>query len=280
MIGLRKWHPVIAAVIVAAMVFLATQSRAASAFVVAEISEIYLKQHPPVSLNASDSRLLSIYRCFDPSLRPYLEAVPIIYSSSAQTAFSVYRRDDVAFIALSPDFFRTARQSGYWRDIYSKPPYNLQPDQPVFSEEFRLELLSHELMHIAQAHLQLSPSEFFSEVEQWYRDESYGRPTQPALGDEVQGNRSKYMLSWYLYCQAGEPDQSCDCGWRCMDYNERYKHAQPGVEEFAYIGDSLVCPPAVAEKSARLAELSGGVLNAYAGILDPSILALRYSASR
>lgn len=226
-----------------------------------------------VSLETSDPSLESVYDGFDPALRAYLRSVPIVTSSRAQTSYSVYRGDGAAFIALSPDFFKTAAESRYWRSTYSKPPYNLQPDEPAFGEEFRRQLLVHELVHIAQAHLKRDAAAFFADVAEWYRDETAGRPAPGGTGTAV--NRTKYILWWNVYGQAGVPDDPSDRAWQRMDYCQRYRGLPPGVEEYAYIGDTILCPADARISQARLDEISDAIAEAYRGVISPEVLALR-----
>lgn len=233
-----------------------------------------LEERTPVSLAVADPSLESVYGCFDPALQPYLRSVPIVTSSRAQTSYSVYRRDGAAFVALSVDFFKTAADSRYWRSTYSKPPYDLRPDEPVFDEEFRRELLTHELMHIAQAHLKKDAPAFLADVATWYRDDSAGRPA-PAGEGAVEANRTKYILWWNVYGQPGAPANPQDRAWQQMDYCERYQGLPGGVEEFAYIGDTILCPADADARRARLNELPEAIAGAYRGVISPEVLALR-----
>ncbi len=235
-----------------------------------------VEQRTRVSLAEADSALESVYDYFDPQLQPYLRSVPIVTTSRAQTSYSVYHSDDAAYIALSTDFFKTAGESRYWQSTYSRPPYDLGPDDPVFSEDFRRELLVHELMHIAQAHLQRDPEVFLARVTVWYRDESAGRPV-PESDFAIEANRTKYILWWNLFGQAGAPTNPVDCAWQQMDYCARYRGQTSGVEEFAYIGDTILCPAGPAAREARLNEVSDEIAGAYRGVISPEVLALRDS---
>ncbi len=271
-----RWHLVVLAVFLSE-VLLETSGCGASSFILPGAVKVFLVCQRPVSLSALDPTLDSVYSFFDPSLQPYLRRVPIIFSRTAQTTYSFYMGDDLAYVAVSPDFFNTARESEYWANVYSRPPYNMHPDQSIFPEDFRLSLLTHELLHIAQEHLQVDCGEFFAGVEKWYRDDSCGRPVQwrPDLDDGIKPNTTKYRLWWYLYDTPGDPESASDSGWKTMDYCDRYRDFACGIEEFAYIGHTILCPAQAKVRAERLSELSDALIDCYRGIISPDILGLR-----
>ncbi len=90
--------------------------------VATEAVQVFLKKKQPISLEDADPKLDSIYSFFEPSLQPFLRQVPVVFSESAKTSYSFYIRDDFTFVAVSPDFFSTARQSKYWTDFSSREP--------------------------------------------------------------------------------------------------------------------------------------------------------------
>ena len=205
---------------------------------------------------------------FHPDLRPYLKTVRIGTSSAARTAYSHSRDENQPLIVVSPDFFNTAAESVYWRDYYSKPPYSMEAGQPVFSEAFRLQLLTHEMMHIAQAKTRIEPGRFYKQVERWYPDESMGRPVRGGGA-----NYTKFVLWWNIYGCPGRPDVENDGDWKRMEYCERYAGSEPGVEEFAYVGETLLVPADVANRAARLRDITPDMRQYYAGVVAPDILA-------
>jgi hypothetical protein len=260
-------------------VILETQGYGVGAFIVSSAHRLYETYLTPASLRMSGKTLNSVYCFFDPSLRPYLKSIPIISSKAARTAYASVDQpqDKLGFIAVSPDFFSVAQESKYWDDYYSRPPYNMSPDQPVFSEDFRMQLLAHEFLHIAQAHLQIDTDLLFSRVAQWYTDEAYGRPTPGGccIDSRIEPNWTKYVLWWNLYGHPGNPDEITDSEWKKMEYCERYARSPRGVEEFAYVGETIMVPAETARRKDRLFDLSSAIYDSYVKIIDPSILALR-----
>jgi hypothetical protein len=274
---LRKWLFAVVIPILIAEIILEVNGCGAIGYFSTEVVYVFLKHQKPISLNVVDQDLDSVYYFFNSTLRPYLRQVPIITSNTAQTAYTFYARSDVAFVAVSPDFLLNAQQSEFWLEYYSQPPYDLKPDQPAFLKEFRIELLTHELLHIAQEYLAVDTRQLFNQVEKWYRDESYGRPTQPEGGfpNRIKSNRIKYLLWWNLYGQPGDPRNESDNAWKTMDYCDRYKDVPRGVEEFAYIGAAVLWPTETDARMVRFAELSKDLIESYVGIINPAILALR-----
>ena len=275
---LPKWRLVVISATLLALVFGVYGGRV-TAFLNTEASRAFLRHQQPLSLQLADPELESVYDLFDPDLQAYLRQVPIVTSRTAQTSYSIYWRNDVAFIVVSDDFFKTAAQSEYWLGVYSMPPYSMKPDQAILGEDFRFEILVHELLHIARAHLKLDPEQFFEQAEKWYRDESFGRPTQQGMLPEasVKPNMTKYLLWWYLYGQPGNPAARSDGGWKCTDYCSRYQRAECGIEEFAYIGQTILGSRDAESRMERLAEMPDSLLSSYAGIINPAILTLRES---
>ncbi len=265
---------VIVAIIMIAEVFFEMNGCGASVFVATKAVQNLVTHHKPIQLKSLDPDLDSVYSYFDPSLQPYLKQVPIVISETARTSYCMYIQTDKAVVVLSPDFFQIAQQSEYWNEVYSKPPYNLQPDQSIFSKDFKFMLLTHELLHIAQAYLGLTPKHFFVKVEKWYRDESYGRPTQPneGLDNSINSNSIKYQLWWYLYGQPGNPGNQTDNGWGKMNYCDYYRNTDYGIEEFAYIGQAIANTTESGSRTGILSQLSEALANSYAGIINPAIL--------
>ena len=234
-------------------------------------------------LDMGNTELDVAYDFFTPELQSYLRRIPIVVDDASRTA-SCYPKgflNRAPFIAVSPDFFGTAGQSSYWEEYYSKPPYSFGYDQPVFGEEFRINLLAHELLHIAEVHLRLDMGRFFHHVEDWYRDEVYGRPTQDEVGTSGQAksnNKIKRTLWWYLYGFQGDLVGSTHSDWKSMEYCNYYQYSLRGCEEFAYIGAAILVPTDDGSRRDRLRDLSDYIIDSYGGIIDVSILDRRPSA--
>lgn len=264
-------------------VILETRGYGAVTLALRTASNILENDLTPVPLDAYEEIVARVCRFFDPALRSYLKSIPIATSNRAQTAYCIvdYPRDNESLIVVSPDFFNTARESKYWRDYYSKPPYDMSPGQPVFSEDFRLHLLAHEMLHIAQTKMQIEIEQFYALVEQWYWNDSFGRPTWCGRipGEATKSNYTKFVLWWNVYGHPGNPDKEVDNAWQQMVYCERYVQSARGVEEFAYVGATLLVPMDTENRTTRLNEISDGMYNSYSGIIDPAILALRFSHS-
>jgi len=113
-------------------------------------------------------------------------------------------------------------------------------------------------------------------VQEWYPDDSYGRPVEPddATGNSRPPNQVKRALWWNLYGQLGNPAEATDMGWKRMQYSRRYRDSTPGTEEFAYIGQTVLAPDPLLAGD-RLRELSRSIFSFYEGIISPGILALR-----
>lgn len=236
--------------------------------------QVFMACGTPVSLIDSEPPLEAVFDYFDPSLRRYLRSIPIISSRAAQTAVTQTKwltREPV-FITVSPDFFRTAKESVFWSDYYSQPPYSMTPDQLVFPEHFRMQLLVHELLHVSMWRKRIEAGAFYRHVAEWYADDAFGRPT-PSSGSQVRSNPAKYALWWYLYGRPGDPGNMTDTGWKRMDYCERYRRSPQGIEEFAYLGEVLAKAPENHEDS-QTPVVSENVLRTYAGIIAPEALRL------
>ncbi len=214
--------------------------------------------------------LESAYEKFDPAIQPYLKSVPIVIDRRAQTSFisQKFLQNHETCIAFSPDFFRTAGESPYWAEYYSQDPYNMAADQPVFDDDFKLALVVHEMLHLAQIYSQRDPQNFFEDVELWYQDENFGCP-------ETTSNITKYNLWWTLYNlyeETGiEPLNNC----MNMEYCSRYANSVPGTEEFCYIGSSILLAGDRQSADARLNELTDKIIEAYAGVISPAILTIK-----
>ncbi len=236
------------------------------------------------SVDIRKTELDAVYGFFTPGLRSYLRSIPVMVHHATRTA-ACYPNGlpgRPPFIAVSPDFFRAAGQSPYWQEYYSKPPYSFGYDQPVFDEEFRINLLAHELLHMAEVHLKLDMARFLDDVEHWYRDEVYGTPTQDDGSNSGQGeaNRIKHILWWYLYGRPGDSVDNTDGDWRRMEYCDYYRHSLRGSEEFAFIGTAILVPTDDDNRRDRLRDLSDDIIDCYGGILDVSTLECRPSADR
>lgn len=222
-----------------------------------------------------------VFSLLDPSLEQYLSSIPILKVPGVQTAFSHTSRSlsypgDFVYVGVNEEWDTKAGDSKHWQEFYSRPPYNMDPEAPVFGDGFKLELLVHEFLHMVQDHLALDIGRLYSFVQEWYPDDSYGRPVEPPIahGGGWSLNQVKRALWWNLYGQRGTPGEYADDEWRRTRYVERYWGATPGVEEFAYIGQTVVAPDPLLAGD-RLLELSKPIFSFYEGILSPDILARR-----
>jgi hypothetical protein len=122
---------------------------------------------------------------------------------------------------------------------------------------------------------------FLNHVEHWYGDEVYGRPTQDEgnASAQVESNRIKYILWWYLYRRPGDSVDNTDGDWRRMEYCDYYRHSLRGSEELAFIGTAILVPADDDSRGDRLGDLSDDIIDCYGGILDAAILDRRPSAS-
>ncbi len=254
----------------------------------ASSDSIFTKVEPPSEQSPITAELISkeenqpiletVLAMFHPSLRPYLDTVLIVKDNMVRTAEAVTSRQfsssqEHAAIKVSPDWDAKAQDSKYWSTYFSKAPYDLKPEDPVFSDDFKINLLVHEYMHLIQDHLRLDPPSFFQQVERWYRDKKFGRPGPEGiyLGRKSGSNRMKYLLWWNLYGKAGNPADEHDVGWQRMNYHGDYPGSTPGVEEFAYIGGNIAIEIEEWRRKDRLAELSLDIIAAYQNVLNPAL---------
>jgi hypothetical protein len=240
------------------------------------------KNGEPISLEANGPILNQTYEMFDPSLKSHLKSIPILKTRLAQTAFShtsayLGSMGDFTYVGVSSDWDNKAADSIFWKTDYSKPPYNKKPEDPVFSDSFKLDLLTHEFLHMVEDHLGLDVGKLYQAVKSWYQDELYGRPSVAGVhGGKFTGtNRAKYALWHQLYGQPGNLEDATDNVWKAMKYNDRYKNSPPGTDEFAYIGGTILIPSE--SRRDRLLEFSDVIIGFYRGIINPKILDLRIS---
>jgi hypothetical protein len=262
----------------AADMLLETQGCGAVSILISSVKQFWQNGLIPLPASICEKIKEPLYAFFDPSLRPYLRSITIVTSTRAQTGYTLTKTSNhESLIVLNPDFFCAARESIHWTDCYSKPPYNMKPEQPVFDDNFLLQVIAHEMFHVIQAHINTDTEGFSREVELWYRDESSGRPT-PGGNDAVgtiRSNYTKLVLWWNLYGQPGSPQIETDSEWKKTEYCMRYRHAQQGLEEFAYVGETFLVPTDTASRRNRLSDISDQMYRYYAGVIAPSILELR-----
>ena len=179
---------------------------------------------------------------FDPRMQRYLAIIPTIIGD-AVTAYaqtSSYEPPQYVHSVVARDWDNTFGESVYW-EIYKKRGAN--PNDPVFSRAFKLELYVHEYLHHAERKANLDLAKFFEDVNAWYNDPSWGRATP-------EGNYQKYRLFWNVYGKNGFPS-----------------HQPPGREEFAYIGEEIAN-----RGRERLKELPQNIIAYYRGILREDLL--------
>jgi hypothetical protein len=244
----------------------------------------------PISRERNAGALKSALEVFDPSLRPFLTSVPIILDSSANTAKSYPAK---GYIGVSPDWDNTVLQSPF-REIYKQR--GMKPEDPVFIQRFKTNLLIHEFLHILQVHQRIDSRSCYEAVRRWYLDPRYGIPSADGVvradtmkdrrPDTLASNRIKYVLWHQLYNYRELSDVPQDGSWENMQYVERYQSAERGVEEFAYIGEEILasgtgsenyiktgqwCDQDWKDKKMRLLEVSPEVIALYRGIFNPDV---------
>ena len=243
-----------------------------------------------ISRERNATVLKSVFEVFSPSLKSFLTSVPIVFDSSADTAKAYPTK---GYIGVGPDWDNTVRQSKH-RRIYEQRGMNL--DDPVFMHRFKTDLLIHEFLHILQVHQGIDIRLCYEAVAQWYIDLRYGLPSPNAAvyasmtGDKrpdyLAINRIKYILWHDLYNYQRLSDVPQDESWKNMQYWERYRWAEKGVEEFAYIGQEILSSGSSTEsyiktgqwsdkdwqhKNARLFEISPEVMAVFGGVFNPKI---------
>jgi len=243
-----------------------------------------------VSLERNARVLKSVFEVFDPSLRSFLASVPIILDSSANTAKSYPAK---GYIGVSPDWDNTVLRSEY-RTIYEQR--GMKPGDPVFMDRFKTDLLIHEFLHILQVHLRIDSRTCYEAVARWYKDPQYGIPSPDGLvrtdvasagrPATLATNRMKYILWHQLYNYRRLNNVPRDETWQVMQYGERYRSADPGVEEFAYIGQEILADGSGSasfvktgtwsekdwqSKKMRMREVSPEVLALFKGIFSPQL---------
>jgi hypothetical protein len=243
-----------------------------------------------ISRERNASVLKSAFEVFDPSLRSFLTSVPIILDPSANTA-KAYRAK--GSIGVSPDWDNTVLQSRY-RAIYEQR--GMKPEDPVFMQRFKTDLLIHEFLHILQVHQGIDSRSCYEAVAKWYRDPRYGMPspngmvnsdtTKDRRPDSPAINRMKYIIWHQLYNYRRLNDVPQDESWKNMHYGERYRSAEKGVEEFAYIGEEILSSGSGSENfiktgqrsdkdwknmKTRMLEVSPEVIALFRGVFNPEL---------
>ena len=244
----------------------------------------------PISRERNAGVLKSVLEVFDPSLRSFLMSVPIILDSSANTAKSYPAK---GYIGVSPDWDNTVFQSPY-RTIYEQR--GMKPGDPVFMQRFKTDLLMHAFLHVLQVHQGIDSRSCYEAVARWYLDPRYGRPspngvvhadaTKDRIPDTLAINRIKYKLWHGLYNYQRLREVPQDESRKNMQYTERYRSAEKGVEEFAYIGQEILATGSTSEhyvktgqwckqdwrdKKMRLLEVSLGIIALFRGVFNPEL---------
>lgn len=181
---------------------------------------------------------------FDPQVQERIRSIPIekewtINTALAQTVDYVDYQD--VRILVNSDWDNIYCESPSWESVYKKR--GVDSNDPVFPNEFKTRLLVHEYLHILQAESDIDITSFCAEVLVWYVDLAWGEPTPD--GYFPQANYVKYTLWWNIYSESGQ---------------EYYADTASGVEEFAYIGCSIV--------DGYGHQIPENILTYYNGILD------------
>ena len=244
----------------------------------------------PISRESNANVLKSVFEVFDPSLRSFLASVPIILDSSANTAKAYQAK---GYIGVSPDWDNTVGQSPY-RATYEQR--GMKPEDPVFMQRFKTDLLIHEFLHLLQVHQGIASRSCYEAIARWYLDPRYGIPSPNGIvpadrakdgrPDALVTNRMKYILWHDLYNYRRVSDVPRDESWKNMQYWERYQSAEKGVEEFAYIGQEILASGSSSahyiktgqwsnedwkSKKVRLLEVSPEIIELYRGIFNPEL---------
>ena len=172
----------------------------------------------------------------------------------------------------------------------------MKPEDPVFVYRFKTDLLIHEFLHILQVHQGIDGRSCYEAVARWYIDPRYGIPspsgmvyadtTKDRRPDTLAINRMKYIVWHELYNYRRLSDVPQDESWKNMQYGERYRSAEKGVEEFAYIGQEILSSGSSSEnyiktgqwsdkdwknKKMRLLEVSPEVIAVFRGVFNPEL---------
>ena len=234
-----------------------------------------------ISRESNADVLKNVLEVFDPALRPFLMSVPIIFDSSANTAKSYPAK---GYIAVSPDWDNTVLQSDR-RAIYEQR--GMRPEDPVFAQRFKTDLLIHEFLHVLQVHQGIDHRLCYTAIERWYKDPQYGIPSPNGKAAQLAFNRIKYVVWYQLYNYRKLSEVPHDGSWKNMRYVERYRWAKRGVEEFAYVGEAILSTGSASRsfdntgfwsdkdwknKRLRLLEVSPEVVALYRGIFNPELM--------
>jgi hypothetical protein len=244
----------------------------------------------PILRERNAGVLKSVVEVFDPSLRSFLTEVPIVLDPSADTAKAYPAQ---GYIGVSPDWDHAVLQSRY-RAIYEQR--GMKPEDPVFTHRFKTDLLIHEFLHILQARRGIDGRVFYEAVARWYKDPRYGIPSPSGMvhagttngrrPHALATNRTKYIVWHALYNHRMLSAVPRDESWKNMQYDERYRSAEKGVEEFAYIGEEILstgsgsenylktgqwCDQDWKNKKMRLLEVSPEVVAVFRGVFNPEL---------
>jgi hypothetical protein len=248
------------------------------------------KNRVSISRERNAGVLKSVFEVFDPLVRSFLTSVPIVLDLSADTAKAYPAK---GYIGVSPDWDNAVHQSKH-RAIYEQR--GMKPEDPVFTLRFKTDLLIHEFLHILQIHQGIDGRLCYEAVARWYRDPRYGIPSPSGIvyadtthnkrPDTLAINRMKYIVWHELYNYRKSSDVPQDESWKNMQYGERYRLAERGMEEFAYIGQEILSSGSSSEsysktgqwcdkdwknKKMRLLEISPAVIAVFRGVFNPEL---------
>lgn len=249
------------------------------------------KDHVSISHERNASVLKSVLEVFDPSLRSFLSSVPIVLDPSVDTAKAYPAK---GYISVSPDWDNTVRQSPY-KATYEQR--GMMPEDPVFVRHFKTDLLIHEFLHMLQVRKGINDRSCYEAVARWYRDPRYGIPSPNGMVHAgmttntrpytLATNRMKYILWHELYNYRTLSDMPRDESWKNMQYGARYRLAEKGKEEFAYIGQEILSSGSGSEsymktgqwsdkdwkvKKMRLLEISPEIIALFRGVFNPELI--------
>jgi hypothetical protein len=140
----------------------------------------------------------------------------------------------------------------------------------------------------------------YEAVARWYSNPRYGIPSPSGMAhadvkndgrpDTQAINRMKYILWHELYNYRRLSDVPPDESWKNMQYGARYRWAEKGVEEFAYMGQEILSSGSSSEnyiktgqwrdkdwenKKVRLSEISPEIIAVFKGVFNPKLTPLQ-----
>jgi len=143
----------------------------------------------------------------------------------------------------------------------------MKPEDPVFMQSFKTDLLIHEFLHLLQVCQGIHSGSCYEAVARWYRDSRYGIPSSNGLvhadttkdtrPDTLAINRMKYVVWHALYNYQRLCAVPQDESWKNMHYGERYRSAEKELRSSPTSGKKY--SPAEAVLRTTLRQVSGAI---------------------